>query len=387
MRAKDFLHEILSPVIHKKRLTTLVGLVEGLLLNKKLSVTELGRSFPTNASERSAIRRSDRFVGNKNIHSELPSIFKTIAKMLIGNVRPTIIVDWSHVPNTKFNLLRAALTSKGRAITLYEEVHPYELLGNREVEKDFLWKLKYYLPSECVPIIITDAGFHNDWFKNVINLGWGYIGRVRGLKVYKQIGDDWAPCKELMVSAIKKPQHFSNVELCKSENQITTNLVLIKEKRKNDKKAVLKRKQRGGGRDRMSYRSSAMDPWLLATSLKVINALQAKRIIKIYKRRMQIEESFRDLKSTKYGFAFSNAYSRSVERVTILLLIAMLAILIAWLIGYLVESKKMHYQFQVNSIKSKRVLSWIFLGLRAIKRNIFIPKISLFEAMASLRSA
>ncbi len=78
------------------------------------------------------------------------------------------------------------------------------------------------------------------------------------------------------------------------------------------------------------------------------------------------------------------AHPRTAERVAVLLLIAMLAILIAWLVGGLVEKQKMHYQFQVNSIKSKRVLSWLFLGIRAIKRNIFIPKDAFYEMITTL---
>lgn len=383
MRATEFLHEILSPVIHQKRLNTLNDLVEGLLLNKKLSVTELGRGIQTEASERSAIRRSDRFIGNNNIHTELPAIFKTQARMLIGNQQnPIIIVDWSQIPNTGLNVLRAALACEGRSLTLYEEVHPTKLLGNREVEKHFLWNLKNQIPAECQPIITTDAGFHNEWFKCVINLGWNYVGRVRGIKVCRKENNDWMKCKELMENATRNAKNLGEMQLCKN-NQITTNLVLIKEKRKRDKKYGI-HQLRGGGRDRKNHRLSAMEPWLLATSL---NSSRAKRIVKIYKTRMQIEEGFRDLKSARYGFGLRHAFTRTAARVTVLLLIAMLAILVAWLAGRLVEKENMHRQFQVNSTKSKRVLSWLFLGLRVIKRNIFIPKKAWYEVIATLEVA
>lgn len=380
MRATEFLHEILSPVIHQKRLNTLTDLVGGLLLNKKLSVTELGRSIKTEASERSAIRRSDRFIGNTNIHSELPAIFETQARMLIGNKRkPIIIVDWSQIPNTGLNVLRAALACKGRSLTLYEEVHSIKLLGNRKIEADFLWHLKNYIPSECKPIIATDAGFHNEWFVNVTHLGWDYVGRIRGVKVCKKKDNSWIKCKELMLNATRHAKDLGKMQLCKT-NQITTNLVLSKEKRKRSKKYGI-HQLRGGGRDRRNHRLAAMEPWLLATSL---NSYRPRRIVEIYKTRMQIEEGFRDLKSARYGFGLRHAFSRSAERVAVLLIIAMLATLLAWLIGRLIEKEKMHYQFQVNSTKSKRVLSWLFLGLRAIKRNIFIPKNAWYEGITSL---
>ena len=54
----------------------------------------------------------------------------------------------------------------------------------------------------------------------------------------------------------------------------------------------------------------------------------------MYSKRMQIELNFRNLKSSQYGFSFEHAYSKSVERIQILLMIAMLATLIAYLTGF-----------------------------------------------------
>jgi len=87
---------------------------------------------------------------------------------------------------------------------------------------------------------------------------------------------------------------------------------------------------------------------------------------------MQIEEGIRDLKSTKTGFSFRHSQSKNKDRISILLLIAMLASFIAWLIGWVAERKGLHYQFQSNSKKNRRVLSLFFLGCRIIKRKIFI---------------
>jgi hypothetical protein len=48
---------------------------------------------------------------------------------------------------------------------------------------------------------------------------------------------------------------------------------------------------------------------------------------------MQIEQSFRDLKSHRYGCAFDDTLTRCAERLQMLLLIHMLASLAAWLVG------------------------------------------------------
>ena len=384
MHAKEFLHKTLSSVIHKKRLSVLADLVQGLLINKKLSVTELGRGISTQATEHSAIRRSDRLIGNKHIHAELFSIYATQIALIIGSKqRPEIIVDWTHIPNTKFYALRAALACKGRALTLYEEVHTEKKLGNRKIERNFLKQLKKLIPNHCIPIIVTDAGFHNEWFKTVLMLEWDYVGRVRGLKVYHD-GKNWIPCKSLMSKATKTEKYLGEFMLCKSTNKITTNFFLIKEKKKIRKQYGI-HKSRRGGRDRKNHRLSAKEPWLLVSSLKGKNYQAAKRVVKTYKKRMQIEEAFRDLKSPRFGFGFRHAYSRSLKRIVILLLVAMLASFVAWLTGYVIEQKKQHFQFQVNSVKSKRVLSLFFLGCRAINRQIEVKISELFGALQAMR--
>ncbi|HVV68560.1 MAG TPA: transposase [Gammaproteobacteria bacterium] len=47
-----------------------------------------------------------------------------------------------------------------------------------------------------------------------------------------------------------------------------------------------------------------------------------KRVVKLYKTRMQIEEGFRDLKSSRYGLSIEQSYSKGIVRLENLLLIA-----------------------------------------------------------------
>ena len=64
------------------------------------------------------------------------------------------------------------------------------------------------------------------------------------------------------------------------------------------------------------------------------------------------------MKSKKYGFSLSESKTIKVARFTVLLLIALLGSLVAWLVGKLTEEAGMHYQYQANSIKHRRVLSF-----------------------------
>lgn len=81
---------------------------------------------------------------------------------------------------------------------------------------------------------------------------------------------------------------------------------------------------------------------------------------------MQIEQNFRDEKNICFGFSWRLSRSKSIERVSILCLISMIASFLLLLIGFIAEKSKLHYQFQANTIKSRRVLSLIYLGKQII---------------------
>lgn len=387
MHIERFLHKTLSFVMHKKRLISLSVFVIAALKGKKLSVTNLGRAADFDIQERSAIRRSDRFIGNKSLHSERKAICQVFIYQLIGNKKnPKIIVDWSPIPNTnsKLHVLRAALMLDGRALTLYDEVHPEKKLGNERVQKKFLSNLKLLLPKQCTPIVVTDAGFHNNWFKEVLKLGWHYIGRIRGIKKYQLNGKKWKSIKTLVSGGTKTPEFIGETVLC-LKNSLITNLYRIKNIPKGRKSLNLNKERKNDTQSKKNSKS-AKEAWVLATSLPHSKHFSAKRVVNIFKKRMQIEEGFRDLKSSKYGFSFEEAFSKKVKRVEILLLIAMLASIIAWVVGYIGESKKLQYQFQANSIKKHRVLSLFYLGCQMLRRKIYFTLSELEAAFIEIQN-
>lgn len=131
MHVQGFLHKMLSSVMHKKRLDTLTLCITAVLETKKLSLSEIGRAIKLpKIKERSAIRRSDRLLGNKKLHDERDHIHQIVTEKMVGaSTRVDIIVDWSSIPNTTHHTLRAAMVADGRALTLYEEVHPEKEIG------------------------------------------------------------------------------------------------------------------------------------------------------------------------------------------------------------------------------------------------------------------
>ena len=63
------------------------------------------------------------------------------------------------------------------------------------------------LPTGCVPVLITDAGFRGAWFRLVNRMGWYWIGRIRNRDMVSLTNDGvWAGCKTLYPLATSKAQ-------------------------------------------------------------------------------------------------------------------------------------------------------------------------------------
>ena len=84
-------------------------------------------------------------------------------------------------------------------------------------------------------------------------------------------------------------------------------------------------------------------------------------------------ETHRDTKSTEFGFSLNENKTIKAERYTVWLMLASLAALIAWITGYAAEKQGMHYDFQANTYRHRRVLSFFYLGCQIIKKKIAIP--------------
>ena len=111
--------------------------------------------------------------------------------------------------------------------------------------------------------------------------------------------------------------------------------------------------------------------------------------MKLYRnrKRMQIEETFRDLKNDRWGFALVLARSRSRQRREILLLIAALATWALWLLGLAARARRWQRHFQANTERAREVLSVVFLGRELLRSRQFSPdRAELSAALHRLRA-
>ena len=352
--------------MHKLRRTALFVNVMAALHGEVLTVTHLGRAIRSEAKEKHCIKRADRLLSNRRLQGERVEIYSALTQSLIGSKqRPVIIVDWSDMDECKRHfLLRASVPIEGRSLTLYEEVHTVKSKEKPKVHEQFLQTLQKMLPPNARPILVTDAGFRTPWFKQVQALGWDWVGRIRNRHEVQLSGEtQWIPCKSLYAKATSTPKVLGRACVTAS-NPIDCQLVLYKGKPKG--RVHLNRLgQRVRSSHSRKHEQAQREPWLLGTSLPE-GFKRAEKAVKLYALRMQIEEAFRDLKSTRFGLSLELHHTYQLERLQVLLLIATLALIVAWLMGRATELTGQHRHYQANTVRNRVVLSTIFLGLKVI---------------------
>lgn len=369
MQAQPVLHKLLMntcALMHKTRRESLAANVMAALLGRRLTVTDLGRSILSQTSHKHNIKRADRLLSNAHLHGESIEVYRALCQLLIGaQTRPVILIDWSDMDEHKQHfVLRAVLVAEGRAVTLYEEVHTNATKEKLVTHKQFLQQLKDLFPAHCRPVLVTDAGFRTTWFSAVEAIGWDWVGRVRNRHYLRWTsGGCWFDAKCCYAWASSRPKYLGEGVLT-LRNQMQCQLVLYKDPRKGRKHKNRLGAIAANAHSRKKAKSQR-EPWLLATSLPPSSTL-AKKVVNLYRQRMQVEEAFRDVKSHRFGLGLNYHRTNSVARLQMLLFIANLALIVLWLLGLATMLSGQHYQFQANSIRHKRVLSIIFIGLQMI---------------------
>ena len=271
--------------VHATRARSLFETCWALTKQCDLTISSLGRHRDGEAYVKHKIKSVDRLIGNGNLYDEIGLIYKEFFQPFVACLPELyIIVDWSGCCRDDFHVLRASLVRNGRSVTIYNETHPQEKLGNREVHKQFLSNLKKQIQSGKKVVVITDAGFATPWFHAVLKLGWDYVGRLNGdTKLLFDKRPRWMRTKNLYKKASNRVRYEGSSVIGRSSSTpVEGNIYSYKKHPKN-------RKGKSKYPDvNKQYSKANKRPWIIATSLKNTK-FGGKFIIDSYKNRMQIE--------------------------------------------------------------------------------------------------
>jgi hypothetical protein len=361
---QDKLHERLG-FLHSKRRTALWRVVEGLLQGQQLWLTELGRNLPGVCVVKHRIKAVDRLVGSSAMQMAITKVYAALAGLLLRSMeRPVLVVDWSGIAPGLF-VLSAKVAFAGRAVTILSRTFPEHLKATPRAERAFLKELKAVIPAHCRPVLVTDAGFIFKWFDTVRAFGWDYVGRVRLRLMVLTIDGQCMRLPEVYALAKKKPRDFGTIIVGKGNPRAHRVVLSGRPKRKGRKRLGRKGQPLKGG-VAVAGEAANREPLVLVTSLSG----SARVVVDVYRLRMQIEETFRDLKSHRYGWSTRHIRTVHAVRVDVLLLIGALAAVVMHVIGLAIRDGVLARGLQANTERRRRVFSTFFLARLALKQRL-----------------
>lgn len=329
-------------------------------------------------SPKDAIKAVDRLLGNKHLHRERFAIAGALAAIVArGRSRPIVLVDTVEIRH-KLVAITAALAYDGRSFPIWSTKVAHCRPKARELHR-FLQELARILPVACTPILVTDAGFETPWLNEVERLGWDYVCRVRG-QARVCYRNEWVGLEQLRALATNRPRNLGVLRLVRKsprDRRVVLSKIPVCRHRQ-----VSTRRGPARGTNYRVYRQNAYEPVVAATSL----TCHPRQVIAIYSLRMQIEQSFRDLKNHRWGWSLRHCRTRSRGRLELLLLVAAIAIVAQQITGSAAEACGLHRHHQANTVHRHRVLSLFVLGGLVLHRQNGDEHLATFALRCALRS-
>lgn len=378
MRVDRSLRKLLRPCLewcHAFRFEAVVAGVDALIRAGRVTITEMGRHVRSKTTPKHSIKRIDRLVGNPRLQLELPSWYEELARLSIGTCKhPLVLIDWTELGSDLW-ALSAMVAGPGRGLPIYQEVHKSPL-GKRRIHERFLDRLRSVLPDDCDPILVADAEFRTPFFRACRARGLRFVIRLRGMCTVQS--DD-------LGGLVRLKELYSRAS--SSTQCLGTATPYSRTGRGDPLRIVLGPAQkRRVDRCDSNYERRALEPWLLATT---VDNEPAEDIVWIYSKRMQIEETFRDTKNGRLGWALDFARTQSRQRMNVLLLLAALANLAIVLVGLAADEAGLARQFQANTVRHRRVFSLFTLGNLVLRSTICLraaPLSALRHKLETLRA-
>lgn len=374
MRATEVLQKCLGDALkpmHALRRHVLLRAVEALIHGRRLTLIDVARAWPEAERIRAPLKALDRLLGNPHLHAEREHVHAAMARWLLRGPHPVIVLDWCDLKaDRRWHLLRAAVPVGGRTLTILDMVFPDGQQGSPAAEKRFLQRLATLIPHHVKPILVTDAGFRAPWFRAVETMGWYWLGRLRHRTLVKpvEVSDEseaWVPCRALYELAVAAPRDLGLMDTVRAKPwrcRVVVHAKPPKGRKQRNRQGLPSRTKKckeNAARER--------EPRLLVAS-PALKHLNARQVVALYARRMQIELSFRDLKSHRYGHGFEDSLTRKGKRIEVLLLLHTMAAFASWLVGMACETAGID-QWLTPCRAKRRLYSIMRLGREALVRR------------------
>jgi hypothetical protein len=205
-----------------------------------------------------------------------------------GNGSVVLLIDWT-LHRDRCRSLWVMLPVGGRAVPLAFWLAPLEMGGKgsqRQFEDEALTQLRAWLPKGRRAVLIGDRGFRGlDRMRFLKRLGFHFVLRVTG-DTQIECGGQWVALRDVMPKLGERKQ-WRRVRYGKSAHgePLFVNLVALRQQ-------LVAPKRVRTNKGKPTSKTIEETVWFLATDLPLRIDVAA-----LYFQRMQVEESFRDLKN------------------------------------------------------------------------------------------
>lgn len=312
------------------RLKTLAAIVSAAMCMTGVGVLALGRAMAGEVAAKHCIKRVWRFLRNSAVECESIShaLFSCLAPKA-GSI--VVLVDWTEIE--PYQQLVCALPRDGRALPFWSKTI-LRLCEEGEMvaaEEEALEALGRICPGNRTLVLIADRGFGNTrWLNSIAKRGWSYVQRLagnRGIEIRGEI----CQLRHLPIPDRSHCLDWGPGRLTGAES-VRARLVTARNE-------------------------AAKETWILVTDLRSI----PPEIVRLYQRRMWIEEAFRDLKNRNWGLGMDKVRLSSPERHDRLFTVLALAYALLCAFGAAAESLEVDRLLKANTV-SERVLNLARLG-------------------------
>lgn len=326
---------------------TLAELVVATCRVDRVNLPSIAQRLDGASTLKQAIKRVWRFTANRRV--EIGTAMEGVVRQLVARRKEALVVALDWVEVRTFHTLSAVAVLPGRGVPLLWASYPEWQLhkSQNSLEEGLLRLLRTMLPASLPVILVADRGFGRTELARVCQeLGFHYVVRitpdvyVRSARFSGKLLD--YPVKRGLRRLLK------NVEY--RRHHPVTQHVAVLWKRKLPKR-----------RD---------EPWFLMTDLE----WPATRLSELYGRRMTIEETFRDHKSRRNGYALRNTRIQHVDHFDRLLLILALAYLLV--VGLGLHARRLYCPANWCSNTRRSECSAFTIGRRMLDRlQVPIPQL------------
>ena len=319
------------------RVTNLVYLMMGIFLSKSVQTGVMASKVPVRAKRPSIIRRLERFLDNgavrvRDWYSGV-ALDLLIAACASGAI--TLIIDATKV-SFHHQLLIVALAYRGRALPLAWTWVPHA--RGHSTQKQQLALLRYVkglVPAGVQVNLVGDTEFgHTLVLEELDHWRWNYALRQSGHNLVMTQQDKAFQSLDGLLKTVGDWVWMPSVVLTRA-SAYPTNLMLC-------------------------WRRGEKRPWLLATNLT-----HPPDVLRLYARRMWIEEMFGDMKG--HGFNLESSHLRQFLHLSRLTLAV--ALLYVWLVTEGAQALIHGRSAQLDRV-DRRDLSIFRLGLESIEQAL-----------------